>query len=273
MNLLQYVQSWDGTIKRWLNNFPNCNSPMFTWANVQKDYMPEPFIGDPGCFSFVIVNLNPGAGVCHSCIYNKNAAGTLINKVATQGYSKAVNDFPYLQEEKNVGLINWNDSPGRKWWKAREKWIKHTIKMFNSSYNVNDPIPKGLCPFAMEIFPWHTQTWPTQLNNKMKSGGMYGNNVKSDVLDPLYDAIKKSKYKFAFCVGKPIGEIICSFGSSFSKLNAKPIKPLDHERYYDVYSDGKGCYIVNTWAQGENTFPGPSFYGEEKILFSKFEIL
>lgn len=273
MNLSQYINSWDKTIVNWLRNPPNSCSSMDTWAEVQIDFMPEPFMGYPDDCSFVIVNLNPGNGVCHSCFKKQDVHGTLINKVKTLGYSNAVKNFPYLQDEKVVGLVDWNNSPGRKWWKSKERWIKHIIKMFEPSYNTQEPIPQNLYPFAMEMFAWHTEKWPTQLNKGMVSCGAHGPVVKSDVIEPLHEAIKKSKYKFAFCVGKPIGEIVGSFGS-FKKMNSCPIQALPTmQRFYDVYGDGKGCYIVNTWAQGGNTYPSETFDNEEEILFREKQII
>ena len=275
MNLTNYVNMWDNIIKELLNNPPQKSYPLSYGIAIQSDFMPEPFMGDPDNCSFVIVNLNPGAGQCHSCIEHKNIVGTLVNRVKTKGYSKAVEDFPYLKNEDSVGLINWDNSAGRKWWKAKERWIKHIIKMYEPSYNPLCPIPKDRFPFAMELFAWHTAKWPNNLNNKMKKGGIYGSCIKSDVLDPIYEAIQKSKCKFAYCVGKPIGDIIDSFAYSvnFTKINSQPIKPIpDIERYYDVYSDAKGCFIVNTWAQGGNTYPSDKFYKAEENLFRQYKI-
>ena len=235
--------------------------------------MPEPFIGNPDDFSFVIVNLNPGAGVCHSCFKQQNVIGTFVNKVKAQGYSNAVKDFPYLRDGKVVGLVDWNDSPGRRWWKSKERWIKHMLDMCDNSYNQKDPIPEGYYPFAMELFAWHTKEWPSTLNKKMKSSGAHGPVVSSNVIEPLHEAIQKSKFQFAYCVGKPIGDIISSFG--FDKLNSNPIQPLKNlkkKRFYDVYHDGNDCYIINTWAQGGNTYPSILFEDAERDLISKYII-
>ena len=273
MNLLQYINSWDTDIVNWLSNSPNYRFPIVTCDKKIIVFMPEPFMGDPDNCSFVIVNLNPGAGVWHSCINQKAVTGTLINKVATLGYSKAIMDFPYLQDETTVRLTNWDDSPGKKWWKSKERWIKHIIKMYEPSYNTGDTIPHDLYPFAMEMFAWHTTKWPKSLNKQMKAGGAYGATIKDEVFAPLYEAIQKSKFKFAFCVGKPIGDIISSFGL-FVKTNSLPIQPLPtKKRFYDVYSDGKGCHIVNTWAQGGNTYPSADFEKEEEMLFRKKQII
>lgn len=272
MTLSQYINFWDTTIKNLFVN-PSINSyPMNLGIKIQKDFMPEPFIGNPDDFSFVIVNLNPGAGVCHSCFKQQNVIGTFVNKVKAQGYSNAVKDFPYLRDGKVVGLVNWNNSPGRKWWKKKERWIKHMLNVCDTNYKPKDPIPEGYYPFAMELFAWHTEKWPSTLNNKMKKTGKYGTDIYNNVIEPLHEAIQKSKFKFAFCVGKPIGDIISSFG--FNKLNSNPIQPLPlkKKRFYDVYHDGNGCYIINTWAQGGNTYPSISFEDKEKELISKYII-
>ncbi len=260
MTLSNYIKYWDKTIAGLFVKSPAAN---YWGVSVQTDFIPEPFMGDPDNCSFVIVNLNPGAGTCHSCLKKQNIRGTLIHKVKTYGYSKAVKDFPYLRDGAAVKLTDWDNCPGRKWWKSKERWIKHILKEFNIPLA---PIPDCCCPFAMELFAWHTDTWPGTLNDKMKKGGICGNDVYNEVIEPLHEAIKKSKCKTAFCVGKPIGEIIDSF-NLFTKMNPKPLQPIPRiERYYDVYHDGNGCYIINTWAQGGNTYPSDKFDVEEEKL-------
>lgn len=270
MILSSYLNFWNQTINNLFVNPPVSSYPMSLGINIQKDFMPEPFHGDPDNCSFVIVNLNPGTGVCHSCLKQQNISGTLINKVKTFGYSNAVKDFPYLRDEKVVGLVDWDNSPGRKWWKGKERWIKHILNIFDNSYDPKDPIPERYYPFAMEMFAWHTKEWPNTLNCKMEKTGGFGTNICNDVIEPLYDAIKSSKYKLAVCVGKPIGNIIDSF-RLFNKINSNPIQPLPpKKRFYDVYHDGNGCYIINTWAQGGNTYPSEAFENIEKELFKTY---
>ena len=272
MKLSSYIAFWNKEIASLLSP-TGTGFPMSLGVSIQKDYIPEPFMGDPtpNSYSFVIVNLNPGTGVCHSCIKQQNVGSTLIHKVKTMGYSVAVKDFPYLQKGTDVGLIDWDDSPGRKWWEGKERWIKHMISVCNPSYNSSDPILDGYYPFAMELFAWHTKSWPNTLNKKMESSGVHGSVVYSDVIEPLYEAIKGSKYKFAFCVGKPIGNIIGSF-PLFSKKNKEPIQPIGSiNRFYDIYFDNKGCYIINTWAPGGNTYPSEKYYEKEEELVKSFK--
>lgn len=273
MKLSKYISDWDDTIRGLLADLPNNSNLMSCNIAIQSDFIPEPYMGDPDNCSFVIVNLNPGAGQCHSCIKQKDIAGTLVNTVKTNGYGNAVKKFPYLRNGATADLIDWDNSGGRKWWKGKERWIKHIIKMFEPSYNTEDAIPDNYYPFAMEMFAWHTMAWPNELNKKMMKNGVYGPTIKSEVLEPLYDAIQKSKFKFAFCVGKPIVGIIESF-EDYKKLTAKSNHSVNGiKRDYEVYSDGKGRFIVNTWAQGGNTYPSENFYQEEEKLFKKYRII
>ena len=273
MKLADYINNWNKVIKSWMSSPSVSSYPNSYGVCIQSDYMPEPFMGDPDNYSFVIVNLNPGGGVCHSCEKQKKTVGMLINKVKRIGYSDAVKDFPYLRDEKAVGLTNWNSSPGRKWWKSKERWIKHMLHICDPSYDPKSTIPDEYFPFAMELFAWHTKKWPEDLNTKIEKSGVYGKNIYNDVIEPLHDAIRGSKYKFAFCVGKPIGTIIDSFGV-FSKMNTSPIQPLSGvKRFYDIYHDGKGCYIINTWAQGGNTFPSKRFDTAEESICKIYGII
>ena len=271
MDLSRYINYWDQTIAGFLSN-PAANSlPLSFGVNIQTDYIPEPYMGDPNNCSFVIVNLNPGSGQCHSCIKQKDVSEMLVNKVKTEGYSTAIRDFPYLKEGKAVGLIDWDNSLGRKWWKSKERWIKHMLNVFCPSYDSNYSIPDGYYPFAMELFAWHTERWPVFLNKKLEKKGGYGQIISDNVIEPLHEAIKKSRFHVAFCVGRPIGTIISSF-STFIKINSNPITPSIKKgnRSYDVYHDGNGCYIINTWAQGGNTYPSDMFEKEEEGIVSKY---
>lgn len=271
MDLSRYIDYWDQTIAGILSNPTASSLPSMFGVNVQTDFIPEPYMGDPNNCSFVIVNLNPGSGQCHSCIKQKDVSEMLVNKVKTEGYSTAIRDFPYLMEGKAVGLTNWDNNPGRKWWKSKERWIKHILNVFIPSYDYRKPIPEGYFPFAMELFSWHTERWPSFLNKKMEKNGVYGQIINDNVIEPLYEAIKKSKFHVAFCVGKPIGTIISSF-STFTRVNPSPITPSikNGKRSYDVYHDGNGCYIINTWAQGGNTYPSDMYEKEEERIVSKF---
>lgn len=271
MDLSSYINFWDQTIDSLFVNSPVKSFPVNLGVKIQEDYMPEPYMGDPNNSSFVIVNLNPGTGVDHSCYIQQDISGTLINKVKAMGYSTAIKDYPYLQEGKVVGLNGWDDSPGRKWWKSKERWIKHMLNVCDNSYDTKNPIPEGYYPFAMELFAWHTKSWPSTLNRKMEKEGLFGTVIGNDVIEPLHEAIKQSKFKFAFCVGKPIGTIIGSF-NVFSKINEEPVQPqIDTQRFYDIYHDGEGCYILNTWAQGGNTYPSKKFYEKEEGFVKSFE--
>ena len=271
MDLSSYINFWDQTIESLFANSSVKSLPLNLGIKIQEDYMPEPYMGDPNNCSFVIVNLNPGTGVCHSCFKQQDINGTLINKAKTLGYSTAVKDYPYLQEGKVVGLDNWDDSPGRKWWKSKEWWIKHMLNVCDNSYDPKRPIPDGYYPFAMELFAWHTKSWPGALNSKMMKSGIFGTEIFNDVIEPLHEAINNSKFKFAFCVGKPIGSIIGSF-NVFSKINDDPVQPIkDTQRFYDIYHDGESCYFLNTWAQGGNTYPSDKFSEKEKEFVKSFK--
>jgi hypothetical protein len=270
MKLQDYIQYWDNEIKKWLSS-PQEVAPQN--KGVQCDYMPEPFMGNPKKHSFVIVNLNPGIGVCHSWFPLKSMQGTLINKVACSSYSEAVMDFPYLKDEESTKLSNWENNPGRLWWKSKEKWIKHILGICYPTENFNKNGIVNHLPFAMELFGWHSKSF---LNSYITEN--YSNNkFKNCVIQPLIDAIRNSDFKFAFCVGKPIGDILVSYGD-YRFISLPLGSPLKNggfivnagntSRNYRVMSDGKDHYIINTWVQGGNTFPAPSYNIIEKQIMS-----
>ena len=75
MNLEEYVQHWDNKINKW---FLSPNEEVTDKDDFQYEYMPEPYIGNPYNPSSVILNFNPGIGVCHSWMALKDVQGSLI---------------------------------------------------------------------------------------------------------------------------------------------------------------------------------------------------
>ena len=123
-------------------------------------------------------------------------------------------------------------------------------------------------PFAMELLGWHSDKWPSRLNKEFMNDGIRSTTFKNDVLDPLYEAIDKSTYKFAFCIGKPIGDIIASYKDYkpltlpfgwHQKDDGYIVNSDSTSRNYRVLADCNNHFIINTWAQGCNTYPASCY--------------
>lgn len=276
MSIGEYIDMWDSIVKSWLCG----HKQQLIYGEkegIQFDYMPEPYIGNPYTCAFVIVNLNPGVGHCHAWEHLQGVKNTLINKVQSSSYSAVFKDFPYLKDEMSIGLINWDNCSGRKWWIGKERWIKHLLQLCNPYLNVTPCIPEDYLPFAMELIGWHSERWLSRFNKGFMSNGNYSGSFKTDVLFPLYEAIDNSKYKFAYCVGKPIGDIIESYGDYKCiqlqigltlKNGGFRVNEGGTIRNYRVLRNSKKHYIINTWTRGSNAFPASSYDCIEKQLLS-----
>ena len=173
MNLEEYVQHWDNKINKW---FLSPNEVVTDKDDFQYEYMPEPYIGNPYNPSSVILNFNPGIGVCHSWMALKDVQGSLIHKVANSTYSKVFMDFPYLRDGESIELLHWDNSPGRKWWKERYKWIDHIV---NKTCGNNG----GLMPFALELCPWHSAKWNSnKFIIKLENDDEFKQSVETNVI-------------------------------------------------------------------------------------------
>ena len=86
MGIYDYIKTWDQIILDWFDGRIH-NSQIGYEGLIDINYMPEPYLGDIDNCSFVIVNLNPGPGQCHSCASKKNVKNTLIYKVFCSSYS------------------------------------------------------------------------------------------------------------------------------------------------------------------------------------------
>lgn len=263
MGIYDYIKTWDQIILDWFDGRIH-NSQIGYEGLIDINYMPEPYLGDIDNCSFVIVNLNPGPGQCHSCASKKNVKNTLIYKVFCSSYSTVIKSFPYLKDGKPLGLDNWEKSPGRKWWRSKERWIMHILESLPEIFEVS----KKDMPFAMELLGWHSDKWPSRLNKEFMNDGIRSTTFKNDVLDPLYEAIDKSTYKFAFCIGKPIGDIIASYKDYkpltlpfgwHQKDDGYIVNSDSTSRNYRVLADCNNHFIINTWAQGCNTYPASCY--------------
>ena len=271
MNIDTFIEIWDKRLNDWmikpgdtLNKCLGEDSRYF-----QSQYMPEPYLGNPKHSSFVIVNLNPGQGRCHSWYELKDKIGTLINAVKRKNYSKIALKFPYLHDEKDLGLIKWEENEARKWWKRKENWIRYIYSNFATKTDFLD-----FSPFAIELNGWHSEKWPKSLTSKIKNN----NKETNEIADIIYEAIDNSQFKFAYCVGKPIGDILkCKFQKeiplNFEKERDGYRPILNIKRYYRVYHDRQGHCLINTWAQGSNSYPSKKFWPIEKDIIQQIKKL
>ena len=265
MNLEEYVQHWDNKINKW---FLSPNEVVTDKDDFQYEYMPEPYIGNPYNPSSVILNFNPGIGVCHSWMALKDVQGSLIHKVANSTYSKVFMDFPYLRNGKSIELLHWDNSPGRKWWKERYKWIDHIV---NKTCGNNC----GLMPFALELCPWHSAKWNSnKFIIKLENDDEFKQSVETNVISVFEEAIRKSHCPFGICIGKKFDDVLSIYG--YDDVTKEYYQGTDKDgyklipninRYYRIFRKDD-IIVLNTWHQGGNRTPSMAF-GENEIELIK----
>lgn len=266
MNLQEYVQHWDNEINKW---FSSPREVVREKEGFQYDYMPEPYIGNPYDSSFVMLNFNPGIGVCHNWMALKDVQGSLIHKVANSNYSKVFMDFPYLRNGKSIELLHWDNSPGREWWEERHKWIDHIV-------NVACWHCDGLMPFALELCPWHSANWNSyKFIKKLKDDIKFKQSIENIVINVFEEAIRKSHCPFGICIGKKFDDVLSIYG--YGDVTKEYYQVTDKDgyklipninRYYRIFRKDD-INVLNTWHQGGNRTPSMDFWEKETELIKK----
>lgn len=268
MNLEEYVQHWDNKINKW---FLSPNEVVTDKDDFQYEYMPEPYIGNPYNPSSVILNFNPGIGVCHSWMALKDVQGSLIHKVANSTYSKVFMDFPYLRDGESIELLHWDNSPGRKWWKERYKWIDHIV---NKTCGNNG----GLMPFALELCPWHSAKWNSnKFIIKLENDDEFKQSVETNVISVFEEAIRKSHCPFGISIGKKFDDVLSIYG--YDDVTKEYYQGTDKDgyklipninRYYRIFRKDD-INVLNIWHQGGNRIPSIKFWEKESNIVEEIK--
>ena len=206
-----FYKEWDCVISKWLK----CSDPFDAQKNPLKNlndgtlslqHLPEPYYGDMDNPSIVIINLNPGTGLCEQCHLRKDVPGILVNDVKNAPYS------PYSQMAKVFPLYGKspNESPNVhmpresiNWWKSRRKWIDHILEIRK---DMGISIDGNKKPFAIELVPLHSKSF------KVSKAAEYVKNKYPAVLGAIEYAITKSDAKMGLAIGKPIYDTLKQFG-------------------------------------------------------------
>lgn len=168
-------------------------------------HMPEPYWGDPGCCSIVVVDYNPAGGTdMNPHTYRGNGVypvNTMIDYVNKESYSKLAKDFPILKAKKELEKDKrwWLRSyGGRQWWRRKIEWMLHLTQPDSEP---SKEWPENVSyPFAIELCGWHSPNWPDNTkaiddNNDLKE------SIRKWFVNPLLESIEESTSKMAVCVG------------------------------------------------------------------------
>ena len=144
-----------------------------------KNFMPEPFLGNPERCSAVMLNLNPAAPMGKFCKDNDYA-----NEIISDGYSERAKEWKIF-EENDGGFI---------WWAKRENWLNRILGNKDTT----------LKPFSIDICPWHSKSWgKLDYQNKKLI-----DTINENVLTPAFNAVKNSRIPFAIAIGKDFYDVL-----------------------------------------------------------------
>lgn len=191
-----FIEYWDIVIEQWLQNRSGCHELeeqkqfALNLGIDEENRLPEPYWGDPGNNSFVIMSYNPGP--CkdsrHNYRFCADSDNCMIHEVKSKKYSGFAKTFPLYRTLKTTE--SWfQDSIGRSWWlKHRKKWIEDLTKMLKC---------KNENPFAMEFCAWHSDNWKGIKSRSIDSSAPYINLL----LESFVGAIESSDSHIGICFG------------------------------------------------------------------------
>lgn len=246
-----FYSEWDQIIKDWYANTDALACLMDKGNSLSLLHVPEPYYGDLDICSIVIINLNPGTGLCEQCWKNQDDSSMMVNEIKNSSYSSFAKSFPML--------VGKGPEPSVNWWKIRKKWIDRILEA--------KELETEKMPFAIELVPLHSKSFKvSDTNAYMKE--MASNHQNLDVIAAIEYAINESDAKMGIAVGKPIFEVLTGAGFNIIKDDHKP-KPST-ERHYAVIGRNGRAEILCTWSSGSNSAPSKDFFDEEKELIAQY---
>jgi hypothetical protein len=264
--LENWINNWNVAIQDW-NKSPEefFRNDIFSTIYSGKDAfallpesLPEPYFGNPYKNSAVILNLNPGP--VREELQNRLTGTFITQGKAIENYNEFAKGFPYL--------TNFRNNKGGDWWELRKSWLNRLIKTKTGNQST-------LFPFALEICPWHSQSWG-KLNLAKNETKIYLENLFA-----IAEAINNnSELKVIVSVGKLYCKIFDylgyrklievnrynfrEFGLSYpTNKNAVPA-----DRTFSLYESPAGTLIYNTWHTGGNKQPTSEWTEIEKFVLS-----
>ena len=253
-----YYSNWDQLVNKWFQDMKALEPFMDNARSLSLRHIPEPFYGDMDDCSIVIINLNPGAGLCEQCWFNQNQTGLFINDIKLNNYSGYAKSFPLLSSRGPLPSVNW--------WNKRYTWIKRILEL-NKHY-CNKQIDDNKMPFAIELVPLHSQSFKvSNIVEYITNIGRSNNMI--DTIGAIDYAIEHSDAKMGLAVGKPIYEVLLNNGY-YPSIDTHPIQPDSSiKRYYSVLVKGESK-ILSTWSSGSNQPPADTFEVHEKEILKNF---
>lgn len=248
-----FFSKWDEIISQWYSDKNALSKLMDDGKSLSLDHVPEPYYGNmenKGDCSIVIINLNPGTGLCEQCWHNQNIPKMMVNEIKKDGYSSFAKSFPMLDEKGPEPSVNW--------WRIRKAWIDRILTAKGVDINKK--------PFAIELVPLHSKSFKVSDTNEYVKN-MAKNHSDLSVIEAIKYAIGNSDAGMGIAVGKPIYDVLIDNG--FEAFE-EPFQPNSIKRKYAVIGRGSKAEILCTWSSGSNSAPSDNFIDYEKELLAKY---
>mgnify|MGYP006872992134 CR=1 FL=1 len=253
-----FYDTWDSIISAWFKDEHELDKLLDKKQSLSIRHIPEPYYGDVDECSIVIINLNPGTGLCEQCWLEKNNPSTFVNYIMNNTYSSAARDFPLDGSPSPVPMPQASLS----WWESRLLWIDWILALKLGIDENKKPRTKKK-PFAIELVPLHSKSF------KVADAAEYVNDKYADLLPIIEYAIGVSDSKMGLAIGKPICETLLKNGYQTIPDGGSIQRPLQDvavgkERYYCIIKGPQGGKILCTWSSGSNKAPAKVFKDYER---------
>lgn len=250
----RFIQEWSKSPQECALNsvYLKASGEEKSFLYSDKDYMPEPFLGNPERCSAVMLNLNPAAPMDK---FHKGHG--YAKQIISDGYSERAKGWKIF-EEKDGGFV---------WWAKRENWLNRIIGNEDTT----------LKPFAIEICPWHSKKWKS-LNYENQE---LLEEIRTKVLTPAFDAAKNSALPFVVAIGKDYCTTLEKMGFE-KECELGPDRCIEGwpknkngnnvNRMFTLLNDGKNNRLLCIWSNrgGSNKPPQEGFDPIIKSFIERF---
>ena len=121
-----FYDEWDRIISDWYQDKNTLEQLMDENKSLSIDHLPEPYYGDMDECSIVIINLNPGTGLCDQCWIRREEPNLFVNDVLkSKKYSTYAKSFPLIPGPGKIAAKG--PEPSITWWKSRNAWMKRIL--------------------------------------------------------------------------------------------------------------------------------------------------
>ena len=270
-NPTEYIKNWNKKVENWQTDYLSYYHSDILTSFLKKiksekykmkpEYLIEPYIGDINNCSAVFINKNPGSPI--SSLQHYRDGEFIIQDKAHKDYYCFSKNFPYLDGT----IVEVGD-----WWFKRTEWVSRLAQTKDISISRK--------PFALEIFPYHSNLLAT---SHIIMSDDFLKYVLKNIIKPAEFANKHSELGIILSVGNTFEHLYEKLGfRKIVKINQDnhdehkldwcknaDNKPINNE--YNMWKSKTGAYYLNfVFGANFNKPPAKKWNFVEQYLFNKF---